>query len=115
MLLGDTQNHTGSTYHILNLRMKCIVLSCDVIWENKTYGGYLPRKENTKANIYILKNEDEYYNWDHEKMDPIKTVVKTKNEKTEERINIDRDYRGEEVAKNTINIVSLEKQDNQVK
>ena len=78
-----------------------------------TVGTY--QEKNTKANTYILQDEDEYYNWDHTKMGPIKTVVKTKNEKSEEIINIERDYRGEEDAQNTINSISLEKQDNQVK
>ena len=38
MLLGYAQNHTGGTYHMLNLGTKRNVLSCDVIWSKKTYG-----------------------------------------------------------------------------
>ena len=32
MFLGYVQNHTGGTYHMLNLRTKRIALCCDVIW-----------------------------------------------------------------------------------
>ena len=38
MFLGYAQNHTNSTYRMLNLRTKWILLSRDVIWLNKTYG-----------------------------------------------------------------------------
>ena len=35
-LLGYVQNYTGSIYRILNLCMKHIVISCNIIWLNKT-------------------------------------------------------------------------------
>ena len=35
MFLGYAQNHTGSTYHMLNIRTKRIVLICDVVRLNK--------------------------------------------------------------------------------
>ena len=62
MFLGYTQNHTGGTYRMLNLCTKHIVISHDVIWLKKTYGEYVPRKENTKADTYIIQNDDESYN-----------------------------------------------------
>ena len=39
MLLGYTQNHTGSTYGMLNIRTKLIVLSHDEIFLKNIYGG----------------------------------------------------------------------------
>ena len=33
-----------------------MVLSLDLIWLNKTYGEYMSRKENTKADSYIIQN-----------------------------------------------------------
>ena len=44
MLLGYAQKHTGGTYYMLNKRTKRIVISRDVIWNNKTYGEYISRK-----------------------------------------------------------------------
>ena len=44
MLLGYAQNDTGGTYHMLNIRTKRVVLSHDIIWLNKTYGEYAPKK-----------------------------------------------------------------------
>ena len=41
MFLGNAYNHTGSTYHILNILTKLTVLSYDVIWLNKTYYKYV--------------------------------------------------------------------------
>ena len=42
--LGYTKNHTDSTYHILDIITKCLVLSRSVIWTNKKYDEYIPRK-----------------------------------------------------------------------
>ena len=53
MFLGYSQNRMGGTYHMLNLHKNCIILIHDVICK-KTYGKYVSRKENTRANIYIL-------------------------------------------------------------
>ena len=55
MFLGYEQNHTRGTYRILNIHTNCIVLSREIIWLNKTYGEYVSRKWNTKADSYILK------------------------------------------------------------
>ena len=44
MFIGYAQNNKGGTYHMLNLHTKIIILSCDVIWLNKTYGEYVSRK-----------------------------------------------------------------------
>ena len=87
MFLSYAQNHTGGTYHMLNLRTKRIVPSRDIIWLNKTYGDYISSKEKTKANYYILQNEDEYYKWAHVKIDPVRNEVNTENVKTEEKVN----------------------------
>ena len=62
MLLGYAKHDMGSTYHMLNICTKHIVISHDVIWLNKTYGEYVPRKENTKADTYIIQHDDESYN-----------------------------------------------------
>ena len=62
MFLGYAQNHTGGTYRILNLHKKLIVLSRDIIWLKKTQGEDISRKDNTKADTYILINKDEPYN-----------------------------------------------------
>ena len=42
MLLDYAQNHTDSTYFVLNISIKHIVLSHDAIWTNKTYGKNKP-------------------------------------------------------------------------
>ena len=38
MFLVYAQNHNGSTYTMLNIRTKYIVLSRDIIWLDETYG-----------------------------------------------------------------------------
>ena len=81
---------------MLNLRIKFILLSHDVIWLNKTYGEYVSRRENTNSNTYILQYEYKSYNWDHVKIDSFKTEVKTENVKTEENIKTKKDSRMEE-------------------
>ena len=53
---------------------------------NKTYGEYIPRKVNIRLNIYIRQYEDNSYNWDNVKMDPVKTEVNTEYVKTEQNI-----------------------------
>ena len=77
MLLGYAQNHRGGTYCMLNLRTKCIVLSHDGICLNKTYSEYVSRKYHTKANSYILQDEEEYYKWAYVKIDTVMTEVNT--------------------------------------
>ena len=57
MFLGYAQNHNGGTYCMLNIQTKRISLSSDVIWLNKTYIEYVSRKENTKADSYILQKK----------------------------------------------------------
>ena len=81
MLPGYAQNNTGVTYRMLNICTKCIVISCDFIWLNKNYGEYVSRKENTKANNYILQEEDDSYNWAHVKKYFANNEVKTKTVK----------------------------------
>ena len=53
------------------------MLSNDIIWHNKTYGGFISGKENTKANSNILQYEDRFYNWYHIKIDPVNNESKT--------------------------------------
>ena len=77
MFLGYVQDYTVGTYRILNIRTKFIVLSRDVIWLNKTYEDCVSRKDNTEADSYILQNEDNYYKWDHLKIDPAQNENKT--------------------------------------
>ena len=48
----------GGTCWMLNLRTEWIILSCDIILTNKTYGKYLSRWEHTKAGIYMIKYEE---------------------------------------------------------
>ena len=69
---------------MLNLPTKRIVLIREVIWLKKTYREYVPRKENTKAYYYILKNEYEYYKLAHVKIYPVNNEVMTEKIKTEE-------------------------------
>ena len=70
---------------MLNIRKKCVVLNSVIICMNKTYCEYIPRKVNIRLNIYILQYEDNSYNWDNVKMDPVKTEVNTEYVKTEEK------------------------------
>ena len=65
---------------MLNLCTKNIVLICDVIWLNKTYGEYISRQKHIKPDIYILQYEYYYDKWDCVKIDPVKTT-NIKNEK----------------------------------
>ena len=58
MFLGYAQNHTGVTYRMLNLRTKNTVLSCGILRKKKTYGEYISRKANTKADTYMLQYEE---------------------------------------------------------
>ena len=77
MFLDYALNHTGGTYRMLNIRTKRIVLIRDVIWLIKTYGEYVSRKENTKANTYIFQDEYKSYKWGFVKTDTVKTEVNT--------------------------------------
>ena len=62
---------------MLNLCTKFIVLIHAVIWINKTYSEYVSRKYHTKANSYILQDEEEYYKWAYVKIDTVMTEVNT--------------------------------------
>ena len=86
IFLGYVKNNTGGTLCMLNLRTKCMVLICDVIWILKTYIWYVSRKQHTKEDNYILQDENNYYNLAHVKVDPIKNEVNNENLKTEETI-----------------------------
>ena len=87
MLLDYAQNNSVSTYRMLNICTKRIVIIREIIWLSKTYGEYLSRKENTKADTYILQDEDRYYNWAHVKIYPVKNEVRNENIKAEENVN----------------------------
>ena len=79
---------------MLNPHTKRIVLSHDVIWLKKTYRQYVSRKENTKADTYILHDEYNYYNWYHVKIVPVENEVKTEDIKTEEKVKTEQDSGG---------------------
>ena len=94
MFLGYSKAHTGGTYCMLNLLKIHLILSREIIWLNKTYGEYLPRKENTNTDTYILQDKDDPNNWAHIKIDLFNNEVSTENVKTEENVNTEQDYRG---------------------
>ena len=96
VFLGYSQNHTGGTYCMLNLRTKLIVLSREIIWLNKTYSEYVLIKCTTKATSYILKEEDWSFNWYHIKMDTVKTEVNTENLKDKQNFKTEKYSRGVE-------------------
>ena len=96
MFLCYAQNNTGSTYCMLNLRIKRIVLRHDVISFKNNYGEYLSRKYNTNLDSYILQNEDESYKWYHVKIDPVKNEINTEDVKTEKNVNTKQDINSEE-------------------
>ena len=73
------KNHTNVTYQIINLHTKDIVLIRDIIWLDKTHRYNVSIKENTKANAYIIQDEDESYNWAHVKPNPVNIEVITGN------------------------------------
>ena len=58
---------------MLNICTKYIVISCDVIWINKTYGDYVSRKETTKMTSDIFQDEYDYDKWAYVKIDPVRT------------------------------------------
>ena len=70
-------------------------MCCTKLWRNMNWRN-ISRYENTKADTYILQDEDGYYNWEHVKFDPFNTEVKTGNVKTEEKIKTKQDSRWEE-------------------
>ena len=114
MLLGYPQNHTGATYCMLDIHPKRIILRCDVIWPNKTYGDYLLKK-TTKATSYILQDKYEYDKQYHVKIDHFKTEVNTEDVKYQHNINTEQYPRGEEDVHNNIKAVSCAEQENKVK
>ena len=89
MFLEYSQNHVGSTYCMLNLCTKRIVISRGVIWLNKTYGEYISIKYHTKSDSSILQDEDESDNLACVKIDP----VKTEDVKTEQSVKTEQDSR----------------------
>ena len=42
---------------MLNLRTRRILLTCDILWLKKTYGEYIIRKDNIKAETYIRQEK----------------------------------------------------------
>ena len=89
MFLGYAQKHMGGTYHMLNLRTKCIVLSHDIIWLNKTYSEYVSRQEYTKSDSYILQSEYESHKWYQVNIDNFKT----EHIKIQQKFKTGQDYR----------------------
>ena len=41
MFIGYAQNHIGDRHRMLNLHIKGVVLTCDVIWTTKKYDEYI--------------------------------------------------------------------------
>ena len=107
MFLVYVQNNTGSTYHMLNIGSKLIVLSRDVICLDKTYGQYVSRKENTTADSYVLQDEEDSNNWSHVKIDPVKNEIKSENVKNEGKVKTQQYSSGEKDAQKTIKSVSF--------
>ena len=48
-------------------------------------------KKKTKADSYILQNEDELYKWAHIEIDPVNNEIKTDNIKSEEKVKTKQD------------------------
>ena len=115
MSLGYAQNHTGVKYRLFIICTKRIVLSCDIIWLNKTYREYVSKRENTNKYSYNLQNEDDLYKWAHLKIDPVKNKDKTKNVKTEGKVKTKQYFNNKEEAQKIIKGFSFAKQENQVK
>ena len=85
---------------MLNIRTKYIVLSCNIVWINKTYGDYVSIKDHTKGNKYILQYEDKLDKWSYVKIN----TVKTEDMKTKQNFSTKYDSRGEEDTQNNINV-----------
>ena len=64
--------HVKYTHETYRTRPRCHM-------DKKTYSEYISRKENTKATSYILQDEENSFNWDHIKMDPVNTESMTEN------------------------------------
>ena len=71
MFLGYETNHIGSTYGMLNLCTKRIVLSREIIKLNKNHSEYLSKCKLAKADIYTLQDEDHSDKWAQVKIDPV--------------------------------------------
>ena len=54
---------------MLNLCTKHVVLNHEITWINETYGGYVSRQENNKADHYFLQEEYNPKKWHHVKID----------------------------------------------
>ena len=72
---------------MLNLHIKCVILSCEVIWINKTCGNYLSRHKNAKADTYVLQQKYDLKKWAKMNNYPVKTErVNTKQNHGENKI-----------------------------
>ena len=109
MLLDYARNNNGVTYRMSNICTKHIILSRELIWLNKTYGEYVPRKQNSKADYFIQQNEYAFYEWAHVKIDPDKKEVKTENVKNEENVKTKQKSNKEEDVQKTTKIFSFNK------
>ena len=89
MFLGNSKNYMGGKYHILNLRIKYIVLRRDITWINKTYGEYISRQEHTKDKVYITQDEDKSDKWDK-----VKCILSRRNtQRPKKKVKTKQDYR----------------------
>ena len=93
----------GSTYYMLNIHMKHVVLIYDFICIKKTYVQCVSRYKHTKADYYVIQNEYEYDNWDKVNIDPINT----------ENFNRDNNFRKEEDVPKTIHAIYFVRQEKQ--
>ena len=75
---------------MVNLSTKRIVISCHIMWLNKTYREYVSRKVNTNADTHILQDEYESYKRYHVKIDTDKNEVKTENVKLKKLLGLKR-------------------------
>ena len=75
MFLSYDWNYEYVTCGILNIYTKNIVQIHDLICMNITYGKYASRQKHTKADSYILPDEDKYNNWDNNEIDTVKTEI----------------------------------------
>ena len=105
MLLGYPQKHMDRTYPLLNIETKCSALSHGIIFLDKTYSRYAPRKDTTKATNYILQDEDESDKWSSIKIYYVRTEVNIEDVKYEQKIKTTQDSKGLEDAQKTINIL----------
>ena len=85
MFLGYKLNNTGGTYHMLNIHIKPVALSREIIRMKEKYGKLLPRLQYKKVGYYSLQYKEDYNKQHDVKFDTIKSEkVKTEQYHREE-------------------------------